>query len=40
MGHLAGFAGSACDSWSWSCEFESHVGCGAYLKKKIKQKIN
>ena len=38
MGYLAGSIGRACDSCSWVCEFEAHVGCKDYLKKKNKTK--
>lgn len=34
-GFLAGSAGRPCDFWSWSCEFESHVGCRDYINKSI-----
>ena len=33
-GHLTGSVGRACDSWSWCCMSELHVGCGDYLKLK------
>lgn len=34
-GHLAGSVSGASNSWPQGCEFETHVGCGDYFKKKI-----
>ena len=39
-GHLAGLVSWMCDSWSQGCEFKTHIGHGAYLKKLfLKKKI-
>lgn len=36
--HLAGSIGKACGSWSWGCEFESHIRCRGDLNSKTSLK--
>ena len=40
LGHLAGSISRACDSKSWGCNFEPHIGCRDYLKITFKKKSN
>ena len=36
LGCLAGSVGRVCGSSSQGCDFKPHIGCGAYLKNKVK----